>query len=137
MEIRDFYYGITTLRLISQHTVHILDPKFLEVQIWFWFNFREFQSFAMQSICFKTLLEKVSSKKKKHSKWAGENTVSRHSFFGVAVFAGFWPNSWYRFRMKWGYFTIGKKYAHVYSTGPCCHIRLHILDNTIYKLCYC
>ena len=34
-------------------------------------------------------------------------------------------------------FTIGKKYVHVYSAGPCCHICLHIYEGTIYKHCYC
>ena len=37
-------------------------------------------------------------------------------------------------RMNW--FAIGKKYAHVYSAGPCCHISLNIYEDTIYKRCY-
>ena len=31
---------------------------------------------------------------------------------------------------------IGKKYAHVYSAGLCCHICLHIYANSIYQTCF-
>ena len=29
-----------------------------------------------------------------------------------------------------------KKYEHVYSAGPCCHICSYIYEDTIYMCCY-
>ena len=38
--------------------------------------------------------------------------------------------------MNYELFAIGRKYAHVYSVGSCCHIFMYIYDDTIYKRCY-
>ena len=67
--------------------------------------------------------------------------VTRNFFFSLNVFKScllreneylwsiglgqfFFSAYWYWFRMNWGKFAIGKKYAHVFGAGLCCHIWL-------------